>query len=61
MRFFINIFIIGVIVFLAAVIVYKSFKKEQQGRCAACDLDCPAKKLANNLPKNSVYFKKEIK
>lgn len=58
MKLFVNIVIILAIVALAMYFLYKSFKRARQGRCAACDLDCPAKKLATKLPKKSYFYQK---
>lgn len=57
MRFLVNIIVILAIVALALYCLYKSFKQARKGPCAACDLDCPAKKLATKLPKKSIYEK----
>lgn len=49
MKLFLNIVIILAIIVFAGYLLVKTFQRDKQGKCAACDFECQLKKHANKM------------
>ncbi|GAX03014.1 hypothetical protein IWT140_00612 [Secundilactobacillus pentosiphilus] len=54
MGLIINIIVIAIILGFAGYQIFRAVKRSKQGKCAACDYDCEAKKLLNQSKKRSL-------
>lgn len=54
MGLFVNILILAAIFGFAGYQIYRAVKRSKQGKCAACDYDCEAKKMLNRSKKRAV-------
>lgn len=54
MGLLINIIIFAAIFGFAGYQIYRAVKRSKQGKCAACDYDCEAKKLLNKSKKHAI-------
>jgi hypothetical protein len=55
MSLFVNILIIVLIIGLAGYELYKVGKRAKKGKCAACDYQCEAKRLADKAKKEHAF------
>lgn len=54
MGLLVNIIIFAAIFGFAGYQIYRAVKRSKQGKCAACDYDCEAKKLLNKSKKRTI-------
>ncbi|KRK97779.1 hypothetical protein FD04_GL000749 [Secundilactobacillus odoratitofui DSM 19909 = JCM 15043] len=54
MSLIVNILIMAAIVGFAGYQIYRAVKRSKQGKCAACDYDCEAKRMMDNAKKRPV-------